>query len=250
MDGVQIFSEYVFSSIIPEKIRENENEIRLLQHFKGWFIETPTAVFDPLAATLMDFRVPQTNGTTFVYVMPFSPTSALVEYTLFSHALLDPKAYDTALEAYVRETLNLRGYSIVEEEFGVIPMTSREFPEKLNNIIYLGTAGGQTKPSSGYTFNFIQRHSDRLIKSLEKTGKPGRVSSLPHKRFRLYDHTLLHILANEKMEGVKIFSGLFSNNKMTEVLQFLDNETSLTQELRLVSALPTRLFLRAAIRQF
>ncbi len=248
--GEQIFAEYVFSSIIPEKTREKENEIRLLQHFKGWYIETSTPVFDTLAATLMDFRVPQTNGTTFVYVMPFSPTRALVEYTLFSPALLAATEYDAALRDYINQNLKTGSYQVIEEEFGVIPMTSRVYPEKLNNIIYLGTAGGQTKPSSGYTFNFIQRHSERLIQSMENTGKPVPASSPGQKRFRLYDHTLLNILSNNKMKGEKIFTDLFSNNKMTEVLQFLDNETSVSQELRLVSVLPTRLFLRAAIRQW
>ena len=247
--GEQIFSEYVFSSIVPQHTRENEKEISLLQHFKGWLIETSTPVFDPLAATLMDFRVPQTNGTTFVYVMPFSPTTALIEYTLFSPSLLDAEVYDEGLSDYITRILKVSDYQVREEEVGQIPMTTRVFPEKLNNIIYLGTAGGQTKPSSGYTFNFIQRHSDRLIDSLEKTGKPTAGTNLHHKRFRLYDHTLLNILANQKMEGEKIFTGLFSNNRITEVLQFLDNETSLSQELRLVSALPTRLFLRAALRE-
>src|SRR5688572_20511962 len=51
IDGEQVFADYVFSSIIPEKNRGNENKIELLQHFKGWFIETSTPVFDPLAAT-------------------------------------------------------------------------------------------------------------------------------------------------------------------------------------------------------
>jgi lycopene beta-cyclase len=249
IDNEQISSEYIFSSIVPDKPHGKGNELLLLQHFKGWFIETPMPAFDPAAATLMDFRVQQTKGTTFVYVMPFSPTSALVEYTLFSEALIDANDYDQALRSYITHTLKIASYSVQEEEFGVIPMTNRVFPSRLNNIIYLGTAGGQTKPSSGYTFQFIQRHSNRIVDALEKTGKPMPGAGLAKKRFRMYDSTLLNILANKKMEGSAIFTDLFSNNKMTEVLQFLDNETSLSQELRLVSVLPTRLFLRAAIQQ-
>ena len=248
--GEKIHADYIFSSIIPVNTRSAEDEIRLLQHFKGWFIETTSPVFDPVAATLMDFRVPQTDGTTFVYVMPFSPTAALVEYTLFSHEVLPQDVYDNALRTYISGILNINSYNITEEEFGIIPMTSRIFPARLNNIIYLGTAGGQTKPSSGYTFSFIQRHSEQLIKALEETGKPLPVNDFSLKRFRLYDHTLLDILANKKMEGAKIFTTLFSRNSMSDVLQFLDNETSLSQEMRLVSVLPTRLFLRAALRRF
>jgi Lycopene cyclase protein. len=53
----------------------------------------------------MDFRVAQDAGTTFVYVMPFTPTRALVEYTLFTEKLLEPSAYDQGLETYTREFL-------------------------------------------------------------------------------------------------------------------------------------------------
>ena len=247
--GEQITADYIFSSIIPERFRHKENEFHLLQHFKGWFIESDKPVFDPAAATLMDFRVPQNKGTTFVYVMPFSANNALVEFTLFSDALLPAEEYDLELRAFIRTQLKITGYTVKETEFGVIPMTNRHFPSRLNNIIYLGTAGGQTKPSSGYTFRFIQKHSARLVEAIENTGKPLLAALPGERRFRLYDSTLLNILANKKMDGATIFTDLFRKNKMTDVLQFLDNETSLSQELRLVTVLPKKLFMRAAIQQ-
>jgi lycopene beta-cyclase len=60
----------------------------LLQHFKGWVIETAKPAFDPSQAIFMDFRVSQQNGTTFIYLMPTSSTTALVEYTLFTEKVL------------------------------------------------------------------------------------------------------------------------------------------------------------------
>ena len=72
----------VFNSIY-EPHDATPKTIRLLQHFKGWVIETNEPSFDPNKATMMDFRVSQQHGTTFAYVLPFSATSALVEYTLF-----------------------------------------------------------------------------------------------------------------------------------------------------------------------
>ena len=70
----------------------------LLQHFKGWYIETKQACFQPDSATLMDFRAEQNRGTAFFYVLPFSATKALVEYTLFSPNLLAENEYDEALK--------------------------------------------------------------------------------------------------------------------------------------------------------
>jgi lycopene beta-cyclase len=69
---VQLFSEsvtaeYVFNSILFEKESSpsSKNVYQLLQHFKGWVIETKGPCFDPATATLMDFRISQEHGTTF-----------------------------------------------------------------------------------------------------------------------------------------------------------------------------------------
>ena len=122
-------------------------------------------------------------------------------------------------------------------------------PKNTNNIIHLGTAGGQTKPSSGYTFQFIQKHAARITESMVRTGAPFYEDSIAQKRFELYDSTLLNILYHEKLQGAAIFTELFQKNKMAEVLEFLDNETSIAQELRLITVLPKKVFMQAAFEQ-
>ncbi len=105
MTDDKIFAEYIFNSIVFLKPELKKKEYYLLQHFKGWIIETENPVFNSSEATLMDFRVSQQHGTTFVYVMPFSATKALVEYTLFTEKLLDPLQYDEGLKEYIKELL-------------------------------------------------------------------------------------------------------------------------------------------------
>ena len=83
--------EQIFNSIYTPG-DDSKNAIKLLQHFKGWVIETGKPFFNPAEATMMDFRVHQQHGTTFAYVLPFSTTSALVEYTLFTKELLQPES--------------------------------------------------------------------------------------------------------------------------------------------------------------
>jgi lycopene beta-cyclase len=197
----------------------------------------------------MDFRVQQEEGTTFVYVMPFTETRALIEFTLFSPAVISQDRYDLGLRNYISGFLGIKEYQIEEEEFGVIPMTNFRFPKTTNNIIHLGTAGGQTKPSSGYTFQFIQKQSARITEALIRTGAPFYEESIAQKRFDLYDSTLLNILYHEKLQGASIFTELFQKNKMAEVLEFLDNETSIAQELRLITVLPKKIFMQAALEQ-
>ena len=87
---------YIFNStpLFNPKITEKNS---LLQHFKGWVIQTKEPVFDPKVGRLMDFSLSQENGATFMYVLPTSTTEALVEYTLFSPTLLNKDTYTVAL---------------------------------------------------------------------------------------------------------------------------------------------------------
>jgi len=240
--GTQLFNSVYRSSVPVDK-----RTIRLLQHFKGWIIETGKPVFDPSQATMMDFRIGQEHGTSFVYTLPFSPTAALVEFTLFTKELLQPAQYDTALKDYIRSFLNIEEYKVIEEEFGVIPMTNEKFPFAGNGW-QIGAAGGQTKASSGYTFQFIQKQSEQIVEYLRAGKDLDRLPATP-KRFRFYDNTLLHILYYDKVPGKKIFTDLFKKNKPQQVLRFLDNESSFREELKIISTLPAWPFFKAALRQ-
>ena len=247
VDGQTIYADYVFNSILFEKPTLHKNESWLLQHFKGWTIETAEDCFDENVGTLMDFRTNQDFGTAFYYVLPFSPRLALVEYTLFSDELLEQDRYDEGLEFYIKNILKISSYEINEKEFGVIPMTDFKFPSHENNVINIGTAGGQTKGSSGYTFNFIQKHSKVIVDSLVKTGKPS--VSPASRRFNFYDGVLLKVLKEEGMSGKKLFTELFKNNSVEKVFKFLDNETALAEEIKIITTLPTLPFLKAGIKQ-
>ena len=250
MNGQVSASDYILTSIIFEKPTLKSNQYFLQQHFKGWIIETAVPVFDANKPVLMDFRVGQDQGTTFVYVMPFSETQALIEYTLFNDRLLEQQQYDEGLKDYINRFLKIDLYKIIEEEFGVIPMTNYRFPSRNGKIINIGTAGGQTKASSGYTFRFIQKHSAALVQQFVRFGNPFLKKPVSSPRFHFYDSTLLHILSYRQLSGERIFSDLFKKNKPQRVLRFLDNESSLKDELKIISSLPAMPFLKAALKQF
>ena len=247
INGEEYYASFIFNSIIflPPVLKNHEH--MLLQHFKGWFIETEEPVFDPAAATLMDFRVSQENGTAFVYVMPLSQRRALVEYTLFTAELLTDEQYEAALENYM-QTFIKTAYTILNKEEGMIPMTNYRWPESKGLVINIGTAGGHTKPSSGYTFQFIQEQAELLALQLAKGGQP-RPQSYQRTRFHFYDALLLEVLAKQNLPGETIFTRLFSKNKLSRVLQFLANQSSLPGEIRIISVLPKWPFLKAALNQ-
>lgn len=239
---------FLFNSIAPP-IPAGSPGIHLLQHFKGWEIETSDACFDISATTLMDFNVPQAGATAFMYLLPFNEKRALIEYTVFSQNLLEDADYEKVLKAYLTENFHLKTYRVLREEKGAIPMSSYNFPKQDGRIIYIGTAGGNTKPSTGYTFMFIQRHAERLVRSLREQGHPYLKEPSGARRFKWYDHTLLRILNEKKLEGKAVFKRLFERNPPQRVLGFLDEQTSLKDELQLTSRLQKRFFVPAALRE-
>lgn len=249
VDGESYQATYVFNSIIFNKPSVPNEKYYLLQHFKGWMIETAAPVFEDGKATLMDFRVSQRHGTTFVYVLPLSSNKALIEYTLFTKDTLPVEEYNTALKAYINKYLSITDFKVIEEEYGIIPMTNINFPKHEGRIINIGTAGGQTKASSGYTFNFIQKHVRSITERLLKDELPVRNGSFFDERFKLYDSTLLNILYNKKLGGDQIFAGLFKKNEPSRVLRFLDNESSLEDELNIMGSVPSRIFMKAAMQE-
>lgn len=249
VDAKQYTADYVFNSVLFTRPDVPAGKHYLLQHFKGFVIETKENVFNAAEATLMDFRLSQINGTSFVYMLPLTQNRALVEYTLFSKQLLKDTDYTTVLRNYISTYLKVQNYEIAEQEFGVIPMTNMKFIKRVGRVINIGTAGGQTKGSTGYTFQFIQKHSDKLVSDLLSYGYLKDNGSFFKKRFNFYDSTLLNILSANKMAGDKIFADLFSKNPVDRVLRFLDNETTLEDEINLMGTLPQGVFIKAALQE-
>ncbi|WP_026450432.1 lycopene cyclase family protein [Aequorivita capsosiphonis] len=244
-------SDYVFNSTSlfnPEINKENS----LLQHFEGWVIKTKEPTFNSEVGTLMDFRLDQKNGATFMYVLPTSSTEALVEYTLFSPALLKKEEYKLALKEYIKNYLHIDDYEILHTEFGVIPMSLAKFSRTTDAselIINIGTAGGHTKASSGYTFQFIQKNTERIISQLQLSGNPNVKMTFREKMFQWYDRTLLEVLISNKMKGKEVFSLLFGKRSPEMILKFLANESSLVDDIKIMSSLPIGPFLSAGVKQ-
>lgn len=238
------------SPLNPKPSTLNQNATYLLQHFKGWIIETPRPTFDPKAVTFMDYRLEQHGETRFVYVLPFSDTRALVEFTVFSPALCPAEAYDTALHRYITEVLKIKDYQVEEEEFGVIPMTDLPLSSKGDGrLINIGTAGGFVKASSGYAFLRTQRKTRAFLDDWEKNGKPNPQVMQSSPGFRALDSIMLRVLREGTVSGKDFFSLLFKKLPAPLVFRFLDEDASLGEILRVLSAPPTWPFFITAIRQ-
>jgi len=249
-DKSKYIAKYIFNStnlFNPQITIKNS----LLQHFEGWVIKTKESSFDPNIGTLMDLRVDQKHGTTFMYVLPTTKNEALIEHTLFSEKILKKEEYEIELKKYISEYLNINEYEILHKEFGIIPMSLASFernPKSSKCIINIGTAGGYTKASSGYTFQFIQKNCDVIIKNLLKNLPPNPKKTISDKIFEWYDKTLIQVIISNKMKGRDVFSIMFKKNKVDRILAFLGNESSIKDDIKIMISLPVMPFLSSGLK--
>jgi len=240
-------SRVINSIFNPEIVKSQTRYPLLQQHFIGWFVKSKEAVFNSDTATFMDFSVVQKGNTRFMYVLPNSPNEALLEYTLFSKDLLPKIEYEEAIQTYLQK-LGVTDYEIIEKEHGNIPMTCYPFwKHNSKNTINIGSAGGWTKASTGYTFKNTIKKSKALASFL-KTKKDFRAFHQKDK-FWFYDLLLLDILDQKNELGGSIFSALFKKGNTTLIFKFLDEETSFWEDLQVIWKCPKGLFINALLRR-
>ena len=217
----------------------------MLQHFIGLEVRAPTAVFDPGTAILMDFRVDQSHGMHFIYLLPFSPTEALVESTLFSPETLAEDVYLAAIHDYLDRHYGLGEFEILRRERGVIPLgtLARRDPA----IPGIGGNGGAIRPSSGYAFIFIQRQIENAIAAARATGRLAVTT--PHKGIDLaMDAVLLTVLRHWPETAPELFLRMGQALTGDEFAQFLNGEAGWGLRLKVVMAMPKLPFIRGALR--
>ena len=73
------------------------------------------------------------------------------------------------LKNYIENNLNIKNYNIVYKEVGATLFYPSNSNEK--NRIDIGTAGGMTRLSTGYTFLNIQEHSKYLRENIDNIHK-------------------------------------------------------------------------------
>ncbi|MGK5532787.1 lycopene cyclase family protein [Streptomyces sp. URMC 129] len=242
---VVLRARWAFDSRPPRRLPPARTT--LFQHFRGWFVSAERAAFEPGVAELMDFRTRQPGrGLSFGYLLPFSPREALVEYTEFAPALLDHDGYERALRHYTRDVLGLDGLRVTAVEQGVIPMTDAVFPRRTGKSVFrIGTAGGATRPATGYTFAAVQRQS-RAVAAAYRRGRPPVPPPAHPAKSRAMDAVLLRALATGRIDGAAFFTGLFRGVPTERLLRFLDGRSSLWEDLTIGLRTPVRPMLRTA----
>ena len=225
----------------PPRVPENS----MLQHFIGFEVRAAKPVFEPDTVILMDFRVDQSQGMHFIYLLPFSENEALVESTLFSPRTLDETFYEDAIKGYLERYLGLTSFEILRRERGVIPLAN--LPCRDPAIPGLGGNGGAIRPSSGYAFIFIQKQISHAIEMARVTGR--LIVKTPHQRVDLWmDAVLLSVLRHWPETAPELFLRMGRALSGDEFARFLSGEAGWSLRLKVVMAMPKWPFIRAVFR--
>jgi lycopene beta-cyclase len=244
----------LFNSIYnPENVKSQTKYPLLSQHFIGWFVKTKEEIFNTEQATFMDFSLEQKGNTRFMYVLPTSSTEALLEPTLFSHHLLKKEEYEAEILLYLKK-LGVSDFEITEKEQGNIPMTCYPFwKHNTRNIINIGSAGGWTKASTGFTFRHTTKKAKKLVAFLQNDSDTSTALSMTNfgkkDKFWFYDLLFLDVLDKNNELGSAVFSALFKNGNPSLVLKFLDHETSFIEDLQVMMKCPKKPFIKALLRR-
>lgn len=241
-------ADYIFQScFIPPEFYSSDIKYPLVQSFLGYEIETQKAKFDSESFMLMDFDDTYDTGLAFMYVLPWSEKSALVEYTLFDSQIRSKEFFAKKIEVYLSNKYGLKriDYRVSRKEYGEIPMQDLPYvPWYSERVLNLGKSGGLTKPTTGYTFKRIHDHSKNIVEELQRSGRPalpGRSSF----RYRAYDLWLLQIMHENPSDALRIFENLFSKNEIDRIFKFLEEDNTLMEDLKIMGSLPYIPFFRA-----
>ena len=229
---------FVFNSVPTIK----KNHSNLWQHFCGVEIETQNNFFDDEIFNLMDFDCEQRESVHFFYTLPYSKNSALVETTWLSRMNdSSKKDYDYQIKNYIETHLNLKNYKITYKEEGSIPLFYPTY-EIEKNKINIGTAGGMTRLSTGYTFLNIQEHSKYICNNLENISNTKKFEI--SKKYQFLDDIFLRVLEKhpDKMPG--IFFKMFKSSPKT-VIKFLSNKSNFLEDLSIILKMPKITFIKA-----
>jgi lycopene beta-cyclase len=225
---------------------KSTKSVYLHQTFLGWKVKFKKPVFDPETVTLMDFSVRQTIDLSFIYILPYSETEALVESTCFGETPLGWEVHFTNVEDYLSEKFG-NDYEILGEESGNLPMTTAQInPKPGENIYAIGIAGGHARPSSGYAFYRIQRHTQQIAKAIV-AGKPIPLN-FSAKKYDFYDGVFLQAIRMKPEIAHEFFMKLFAKVSSESLIRFLVDESSFGDDFKVVKAMPKVDFLKAFLK--
>ena len=220
----------------------------LWQSFLGQEIEAAGPVFDPTVAEIMHFTEGEAGQILFHYLLPLSPTRALLEVTAFSPKPAGPDAFRAELNRFIDRRLEGRRYQLRREEHGILPMgLPTPAPSADPTYVRAGLMAGGARASSGYAFQRIQRWAESCAQSLAD-GHGPRPHAADGWILGRMDALFLQVLRRRPELAPTLFLAMFRKVAPARLARFMSDQATLLDNLAVIAALPPGPFLRELFR--
>lgn len=220
--------------------RPAKTKAALYQHFLGWHVLNDRPVFDSQAVILMDFDVDQSNGLHFMYVLPFSPTEALIESTFISPDVHKDQIYEKAISGYLEKRFQISKHQVIRKERGILPLVTARPDAPSSKVVPIGAKAGWTRASTGYAFLPIQKAIQNLV-----------IDQSKYKSFDtdlFLDRIFLAFVHASPQSAPRVFFELFRKNSPERLIRFLTGHRSFLDLLQVLFSMPKITMLKQAIR--
>jgi len=243
VDGDSLY----FDRVVDAAFEPTRSRSILWQSFAGVWVTSRSPVFDPTTALLMDLqRSSRDAAVSFLYVLPTSPHTALVEHTTFSPRPLDPEYHMRICSEWMHRHAPGE-LAIGDSEHGAIPMGLHT--EEIAGVLSVGTCAGAVRPATGYGFRSIRDQANEL--SQWTLDCPGP-SVQPKKRrpwwLDFSDKLFLQALLGAPERGEVLLGSLLERAPSRALVQFLGGKVDLQAALSVWLAVPKLEIVRSLLR--
>lgn len=235
---------FTFDAVIDAAFEAKEATAMMWQSFAGVWVTSEQELFDPSTAILMDLQESSAEApVSFLYILPTSKHTALVEHTTFSPAPMSKGYHLDHCYGWITERMQgviQRG----ETEHGLIPMGLRNTPGA--DSIRVGSAAGMVRPATGYAFVATQEHARQVAAQiLNNHAAPTR----PYPWWlTVADSLFLRALAQAPERGGRLMERLLSRSRAEALISFLSGDTSFREALTVWMSVPKLSMIRSLTR--
>jgi len=228
---------------------DSERVVPLMwQSFSGVEVECSEDVFQAEAATLMDFINGPEGQVTFLYLLPYSPTKALIEVTVFGRVMRSEGNLSGILNEQLKKLTRTVATKIIYREHYAIPMGLPEVERsKDESYVRVGIEAGAARASTGYVFQRIQRWAEESSERVKRR-QLVRGHKVDPWVMRKMDRLFLWVLRQNPDRGPELFVRLFAMRDPQSVIRFMHDEATILDYLKIMYALPRSLFLAELAR--
>gem|GEM_PF-838949 len=235
-----------FDIVIDAAFSNDVAQAALWQSFAGLWVTTETDQFDPYAAILMDLGPSCAHSPiSFMYILPTSSKTALVEHTTFS---IKPQNPDWHLEQ-CRQWLKSKTagrYEVTGQERGCIPMGSASYLQHCD--LRIGSGAGAIRPSTGYAFLSIQEQARSLSDKITQQSRVRPQLTGPYPWWMtIGDFIFIRALIGSPHKGADLLGGLLERAKPESLVRFLAGKASLTEAVSVWWSVPKTKMLHALL---